>query len=94
MLGCRRQYLLSYFGEHLSEPCNNCDTCAEGTADEQPPQSASPYALLSRVRHTEWGDGVVMRYDGDRLVVLFDEVGYRTLALEAVAERDLLETVS
>lgn len=26
--GCRRQALLSYFGDH-SEPCGNCDTCAE-----------------------------------------------------------------
>jgi len=26
--GCRRQVLLSYFGDH-SEPCSNCDTCAE-----------------------------------------------------------------
>ncbi|KSU70456.1 ATP-dependent DNA helicase RecQ [Pseudarthrobacter enclensis] len=27
--GCRRQFLLSYFGEDLPEPCNNCDGCAE-----------------------------------------------------------------
>ncbi len=26
--GCRRQVLLSYFGDH-SGPCGNCDTCAE-----------------------------------------------------------------
>ena len=26
--GCRRQALLSYFGDHR-EPCGNCDTCAE-----------------------------------------------------------------
>ena len=24
---CRRQALLGYFGEELSEPCGNCDTC-------------------------------------------------------------------
>ena len=29
-------------------------------------------------------------YDDGRVTVLFDEVGYRTLALELVAERDLL----
>ncbi|MGH6918373.1 MAG: DNA helicase RecQ [Geminicoccaceae bacterium] len=26
---CRRQVLLQYFGETLSEPCRNCDTCLE-----------------------------------------------------------------
>jgi len=27
--GCRRQVLLSHFGEELAEPCNNCDGCLE-----------------------------------------------------------------
>jgi ATP-dependent DNA helicase RecQ len=26
---CRRQALLKYFGDHLEQPCNNCDTCLE-----------------------------------------------------------------
>jgi ATP-dependent DNA helicase RecQ len=26
--GCRRQVLLAYFGEELSDPCGYCDTCA------------------------------------------------------------------
>lgn len=25
--GCRRQVLLSYFGDQLEQPCGNCDTC-------------------------------------------------------------------
>ena len=29
---CRRQFLLGYFGEDLPEPCGNCDTCTDGTA--------------------------------------------------------------
>jgi ATP-dependent DNA helicase RecQ len=27
-LGCRRQVLLGYFGETVTEPCENCDLCA------------------------------------------------------------------
>jgi ATP-dependent DNA helicase RecQ len=92
--GCRRQFLLAYFGETLAEPCGNCDTCAAGTAQEQADAGSSPYALQSRVAHATWGEGVVMRYEGDRIVVLFEEVGYRTLSLEAVAARGLLEPIT
>jgi ATP-dependent DNA helicase RecQ len=89
-LGCRRQYLLAYFGEAYDEQCGNCDTCEAGTASEQPDAADSPYALQSRVTHASWGDGVVMRYEGDRIVVLFEDVGYRTLSLETVQARGLL----
>jgi ATP-dependent DNA helicase RecQ len=90
--GCRRQFVLAYFGETLDEPCGNCDTCKAGTAVGQPDASDSPYPLQSRVRHDEWGEGVVMRYEGDRIVVLFEEVGYKTLLLRAVADRNLLNS--
>jgi ATP-dependent DNA helicase RecQ len=39
------------------------------------------------------GDGSIQRYNGDTVVVLFDESGYRTLALDLVAERDLLKPI-
>ena len=29
---CRRQTLLAYFGEHLSQPCGNCDNCLQPPA--------------------------------------------------------------
>ncbi|MEK7989790.1 MAG: DNA helicase RecQ [Thiotrichaceae bacterium] len=29
MITCRRQALLSYFGDYLPDPCGNCDTCLD-----------------------------------------------------------------
>jgi ATP-dependent DNA helicase RecQ len=88
--GCRRQFLLAYFGEAYDEQCGNCDTCEAGTASEQPDAADSPYPLQSKVRHSSWGEGVVMSYEGDRIVVLFEDVGYRTLSLATVLSRGLL----
>jgi ATP-dependent DNA helicase RecQ len=90
--GCRRQYLLGYFGEELDEPCGNCDTCSAGTAQERRPTVTEdqPFPVDSAVEHAEWGPGVVMRNEDDRVVVLFETVGYKTLALAAVTENDLL----
>ncbi len=34
MPGCRRQALLAYFGERLTEPCGNCDNCLNPPATE------------------------------------------------------------
>ncbi len=89
--GCRRQYLLGYFGEQLDEPCGNCDNCSAGTAQEQSAADADhPFPVDSAVEHAEWGPGIVMRHEDDRVVVLFEAVGYKTLALQAVLDHDLL----
>jgi ATP-dependent DNA helicase RecQ len=42
------------------------------------------------VRHAEWGNGAVMSVESDRLTVLFDEVGYKTLSLRAIQDHNLL----
>ncbi len=34
MPGCRRQALLAYFGERLTEPCGNCDNCLSPPATD------------------------------------------------------------
>ena len=49
------------------------------------------FPLNARVAHREWGPGVVMRPEPDRVTVLFESVGYKTLALAAVLDNDLLE---
>ncbi len=91
--GCRRRYVLGYFGEQVSATCGNCDIC-QGTAAEieRSPEHDARYPVSSRVEHRKWGAGVVMRCDGDRIVVLFDGVGYRTLSVPAVEEADLLRS--
>ena len=53
-----------------------------------------PFPVGARVAHGQWGEGVVQRYDDDAMVVLFDDVGYKTLALEVVRERALLTEAS
>ncbi|AIS02096.1 RecQ family ATP-dependent DNA helicase [Streptomyces glaucescens] len=95
--GCRRQFLLGYFGEEYDGPCGNCDLCDEdgsGHEEERPAHPAvGAYPVGAEVRHARWGDGTVLSQDGDRITVLFDQAGYRTLALDAVAGRDDLLTV-
>jgi ATP-dependent DNA helicase RecQ len=86
---CRRQFLLGYFGERLPEPCGNCDTCEAGTAYQQHDAAAS-FAQNADVEHAQWGHGVIMSIEQDRVTVLFDEVGYKTLSLDAVAKHHLL----
>jgi ATP-dependent DNA helicase RecQ len=87
---CRRRLLLQLLGEPHRRPCRRCDNCAAGTATEQ---LDLRYPLGSRVRHPEWGVGIVQQYEQDRLVVLFDEAGFRTLSLSLVDEADLLAPV-
>ena len=89
---CRRQFLLGYFGEQLDEPCGNCDNCSAGTAQDHPGPADhdTPFPVETPVEHSEWGKGVVMRVEDDRVVVLFDEVGYKTLGIAAVTENGLL----
>jgi ATP-dependent DNA helicase RecQ len=92
---CRRRFLLGYFGEAREEPCGFCDTCEVGTAAEQAPEEDEDGDLPvhARVRHAEWGEGTVVHREADRLTVLFDDAGYRTLALGAVRDNDLLTVV-
>ena len=90
--GCRRAFVLSYFGEPFDAfPCGRCDNCRAGRVTA-PDAAPAPFVPGTRVVHAEWGEGEVQRYEhGRAVVVLFDDVGYKTLALEVVLERGLLE---
>ena len=54
------------------------------------PATGEPFPLHSTVRHTAWGPGTVLGYEDDRMTVLFDSVGYKTLSLAVVRNQDLL----
>jgi ATP-dependent DNA helicase RecQ len=85
--GCRRSFLLTYFGQDYRGPCGNCDNDL-GHTEAAPAQV--PFAVGARVVSERWGEGTVQRYDGDQITVLFDEHGYRQLYLPVVLERSLL----
>jgi ATP-dependent DNA helicase RecQ len=84
--------MLTYFGERFTPPCGRCDNCEAGLV-QAPTDAARPFPEGSRVRHPEWDEGVVQRYEHDAVVVLFDSVGYKKLGLAMVLERDLLCSV-
>ncbi|MEU7908240.1 RecQ family ATP-dependent DNA helicase [Actinoplanes sp. NPDC049118] len=88
---CRSQTLLAYFGEDLAQRCGHCDNCAGGAAAQTAQESGDePFAVHSTVRHTEWGSGMVMGYEAERMTVLFETVGYKTLSVPVVTEQQLL----
>src|SRR5205807_5843589 len=73
---CRRRYILNYFGEPFPEPCGHCDNCETGAAEKQEEQTAGlPFPLKCRVLHKKYGEGVVMAYEADKIIVLFDTEG-------------------
>ncbi|HVW85083.1 MAG TPA: helicase-related protein, partial [Bryobacteraceae bacterium] len=108
LLDCRREYLLRWFGEEPEFPrCEFCDNC-ERTAIQPapPPQPAlrqplhseapepDPYPARTRVVHGELGRGVVKSAEGDKVIVLFDDAGEKTLSLRFVTEHNLLQKAS
>ncbi|MGB3300734.1 MAG: ATP-dependent DNA helicase RecQ [Phormidesmis sp.] len=84
---CRREYILSYFGEAY-EPshetnCGSCDNCQK--AKEESVSWLEPFPLGSTIIHTNFGKGQVMRYEEDKINVLFETVGYKTFVTEMIA---------
>lgn len=88
---CRAAYLQGYFGEQARGRCQVCDNCREGIAEDPEVEQDAAYPVQSDVVHVEFGPGVVTDVEDDRVTVLFEAVGYRTLSLLVIDEQHLLE---
>jgi ATP-dependent DNA helicase RecQ len=88
--GCRRSFLLTYFGQDYPGPCGACDNDLQRSATARWDE---PFPIGARVASKRWGEGTILRYDQDQVTILFDDHGYRDLLLSIVLEKELLRTV-
>ncbi|MER2133278.1 MAG: ATP-dependent DNA helicase RecQ [Arthrobacter sp.] len=91
---CRRRFLLTYFGEDAPDMCGYCDNCERAEAEGEelgPKETPQPFPLQSEVIHSQWGPGTVMSYEDETITVLFESEGYKTLSVELVLEKGLLQ---
>jgi ATP-dependent DNA helicase RecQ len=88
--GCRRSFLLTYFGQDYPGPCGACDNDGHGTVAARWDE---PFPIGARVTSERWGEGTVQRYDRDEVTILFDDHGYRDLMVPIVVEKELLRPI-
>jgi ATP-dependent DNA helicase RecQ len=89
--GCRRAFVLGYFGEDFDPPCGCCDNCDRGLGALA--DARSTFATGQRVVHDGWGAGTVTGVGSGQITVVFDAVGYKTLSERVVVDRKLLRGV-
>ena len=92
---CRRAAVLDYFGQTYEPPCGNCDTCRTGKSldardDRRERDGSVPYPVGGDVEHKTLGRGQVQRYEGAKVVVLFEKSGLKKIVTEYALEHGLL----
>jgi ATP-dependent DNA helicase RecQ len=88
---CRWKFLLEYFGERAAERCGHCDNDERDEANDDDKHAPRPFPRGSRVQHRVFGEGDVVGYVGDSILLAFDRFGYKRLDLDLVLDGDLLE---
>jgi ATP-dependent DNA helicase RecQ len=88
--GCRRSFLLTYFGQDYPGPCGNCDNDLQRPAT---PHWDEPFPVGARIATEHWGKGTIQRYDRDQVTVLFDDHGYRDLLVSALLEKNVTRPI-
>jgi ATP-dependent DNA helicase RecQ len=79
---------MSYFGEESDTICDNCDNCRTGLARRQLAETKEaeergrPFAVGAKVVHRKFGPGVVRRYEGNTVVILFAPAGSKAVGRE------------
>jgi ATP-dependent DNA helicase RecQ len=89
--GCRRSFLLTYFGQDYAGPCGACDNDGPDRTPEA--LGDEPFPIGSRVASERWGEGTIQRYDRNHVTVLFNEHGYRDLFVPIVLDKHLLRAL-
>jgi ATP-dependent DNA helicase RecQ len=94
---CRRRHILNYFGEEYeAERCDVCDNDMPRTGEQrvlvvEAQPGSTQFVIGDRVVHEAWGEGAVQSTNGSDLTVLFETVGYKTLASDVVENSGLLK---
>ncbi len=89
--GCRRAFLLGYFGEAHDAPCGNCDLCDQlGHTGAETDAQVFPFRVGYRVEHDLYGPGEITGIDDEKVTLRFEREGYMQLALDHVLENQLL----
>ncbi len=60
-MGCRREWILSYFGEPFAPPCGHCDNCERGLAEAAPRRRAVRARRPRRARAVGRGRRAALR---------------------------------